>query len=66
LSLIWQAKPVTDEAIVEIAFLFENPDVKAEILRLLKELCQQTDPRSPKASAGLIVDELERDALGWF
>jgi hypothetical protein len=29
-------------------------------------LCEQADPRNPKKSLGLIVDEVEHDSPGWF
>jgi hypothetical protein len=65
MALIWQAKPVRDEATDDVAFLFEDDNRRAAILRILELLCQQVDPRIPKTDSGLDVEEL-RTAPGWF
>jgi hypothetical protein len=54
------------DAAAEVAFLFQDEDVKEEIERVLKLLAAQDDPRNPPESTGLIVDEMSRDAPGWF
>jgi hypothetical protein len=48
----WVTSFATDEAATEVAFLFQNEDVKAEILRILNLLTDEIDPRSPKNSSG--------------
>lgn len=62
----WRITHILDEATTEIAFLFQNDEVKREIKRVLQILTEQDDPRSPADESGLIVDELEYDAPGWF
>jgi hypothetical protein len=62
----WVVTPRTDEAAEDVASLFNDDDVKAEVLRILSLLAQEIDPRSPKIDSGLIVDELERDSPNWF
>jgi hypothetical protein len=62
----WAISHATDEATKDVASLFEDEDIQAEIFRILKILRMQDDPRIPKPSSGLIVNELERDTPKWF
>jgi hypothetical protein len=62
----WVTSFATDEAATEVAFLFQNEDVKAEILRLLGLLSDESDPRNPRASTGLLVAGVEYDSPDWF
>ena len=60
------------ESSEQLAKLFYNQqgkydeDIRNEINRILNLLASQNDPRHPSKSTGLIVDELEHDAPGWF
>jgi hypothetical protein len=63
---MWQISIVTEEATTEIAFLFQDEDIKAEILRILRVLADEVDPRNPHADKGLLVAELEFDSPDWF
>lgn len=63
---IWRISTLNDEAAQELIELFSNQDVRDETKRILKILASQSDPRKPSKSAGLIVNEIEHDAPGWF
>jgi hypothetical protein len=62
----WVTSFATDEAATEVAFLFQDEDIKAEILRILAILADEQDPRSPRPSTGLLVAEVEFDSPHWF
>ena len=62
----WKLRHSTEAATLELAFLFQSESVKYEIKRILDVLASQSDPRSPDLSSGLLVDEVEFDAPGWF
>ena len=62
----WKLRHTTDATTLELTFLFQSEDVRDEIKRILELLASQDDPRRPMPSSGLIVDELEFDAPGWF
>lgn len=62
----WKLRHIAEEATIEVAFLFQNPDVEVEIKRILKILMTQDDPRQPDPISGLDVSELVDDAPGWF
>lgn len=62
----WKIRHLLDEATIEIAFLFQNLEVEAEVKRILRLLIQQPDPRHPPTSSDLLVSELDHDAPGWF
>ncbi len=61
----WKVRVLIEEATLEVAFLFANQDVKDEVQRILKLLSSQDDPRSPLASSGLDVSELD-ETPAWF
>jgi hypothetical protein len=60
------ATPIIPKAAQEVAFLFENAEVKAEIRRILALLASQEDPRKPTPDAELIVEHLDIHTPGWY
>lgn len=62
----WKIRYILKDATTEVAFLYQNEDVKKEVKHILKILSEQDDPRQPSVSSGLIVDEVEFDAPSWF
>jgi len=66
MSFRWFVTRLEEDAASEVAFLFQNDNVKDEVERILKLLASQDDPRKPSDSSGLIVDGIENDAPGWF
>jgi hypothetical protein len=61
----WRLRFASDEAADEAASLFENAEVKAECLRLLKLLAEENNPAKPQNSE-LNVRHLEHDAPNWY
>src|SRR5688572_11234718 len=62
----WMTSFANDEAATEVAFLFQNEDVKAEILRILALLADEPDPRSPRTGTGLLLAEVGSIPLTGF
>jgi hypothetical protein len=61
----WKVRVLIEEAILEVAFLFANQDVKNEVNRVLKLLAAEDDPRSPTTSSNLDISELD-ETPSWF
>jgi hypothetical protein len=62
----WIVTKLNDEAAKEVASLFENEDVRADVERILKLLAQQDDPRLPDPTAYLIVAPVRHEAPTWY
>jgi hypothetical protein len=64
-SVKYRISRLDKEASEELAFLFTDLDIEAEIRRLLKILADEADPRRP-ASPHVDVKHLDREAEHWY